>query len=287
MGRAEAGTPKAISNALKSKGLQRLRWYCSACQKQMRDENGFKCHTQSESHVRQMNLIGENPTKYIQNYSSQFLHDFITLLRTSHGEKKIHFNQFYQEYIRDKNHIHMNATRWHTLSEFCKYLGREGICRVEETEKGFFIAYIDKNPEALKRADALRRKELQDRSDEEQRQRLLKEQIERAHRQTELNKTDVPRILERKQSEPIQLKVVSKLQPEANSAATKNAEAIKGINISMSAPTTKPTASKRKNVFSSMGKRKHPSGSAEHAPDKRRPPSAIEEIISRETRGRR
>ncbi len=38
-------TPKAISNRIKSVGLQKLKWYCQMCQKQCRDENGFKCHT--------------------------------------------------------------------------------------------------------------------------------------------------------------------------------------------------------------------------------------------------
>jgi len=47
MGRAEVGTPKWIGNKMKSKGLQKLRWYCQMCQKQCRDENGFKCHTRS------------------------------------------------------------------------------------------------------------------------------------------------------------------------------------------------------------------------------------------------
>lgn len=31
-------TPKAISNRIKAKGLQKLRWYCQTCQKQCRDE---------------------------------------------------------------------------------------------------------------------------------------------------------------------------------------------------------------------------------------------------------
>jgi len=35
-------TPKAIANRMKSKGLQKLRWYCQMCQKQCRDANGFK-----------------------------------------------------------------------------------------------------------------------------------------------------------------------------------------------------------------------------------------------------
>jgi hypothetical protein len=39
-----------IANRIKAKGLQKLRWYCQLCQKQCRDENGFKCHQMSESH---------------------------------------------------------------------------------------------------------------------------------------------------------------------------------------------------------------------------------------------
>lgn len=173
---------------MKSKGLQRLRWYCQACSRQMRDENGFKCHVASESHVRQMQLIGEDPRKAINDFSNQFMKDFIQLLRTGHGEKKVNVNHFYQEYISNKQHIHMNATKWSSLTEFAKYLGREGICRVDEDEKnesrtgasGLTISWIDNSPEALRRQEAIRRKERQDRGDEEREQRMIEAQIRRA-----------------------------------------------------------------------------------------------------------
>lgn len=54
-------TPKAIGNRIKAKGLSKLRWYCEMCQKQCRDENGFKCHQTSEGHLRQMRIFAENP----------------------------------------------------------------------------------------------------------------------------------------------------------------------------------------------------------------------------------
>lgn len=80
----------------------------------MRDENGFKCQyvvldrtqhfqtnslnsVQSESHVRQMLLIGEDPRKHIHQYSEEFKKNFVDLLKTTHGEKKVHINHFYQE----------------------------------------------------------------------------------------------------------------------------------------------------------------------------------------------
>ncbi|MCJ1285475.1 hypothetical protein MMC26_004815 [Xylographa opegraphella] len=210
MPRAEVGSTKFLNNKLKSKGLQRLRWYCQvnpprpqspphpmispspkandlfppaqACERQMRDENGFKMHTQSESHVRQMLLIGEDPRKHIADFSAQFQRDFLQLLRTAHGEKKINVNHFYQEYIAHKEHVHMNATRWPSLTEFAKFLGREGICRVEEGDKGLEVAWVDHSPEALRRQDAIRKKERQDRGDEEREQRLIREQVERARR---------------------------------------------------------------------------------------------------------
>jgi DNA/RNA-binding protein KIN17 len=188
MPRAEVGSTKFIANQMKSKGLQRLRWYCQACERQMRDENGFKCHVASESHVRNMQLIGEDPRKAINDYSNQFQKDFVQLLRTGHGEKKINVNHFYQEYISNKQHVHMNSTRWASLTEFAKFLGREGIVRVEEDEKnegrsgasGLMISWIDNSPEALRRQDAIRRKERQDRGDEEREQRAIMEQIRRA-----------------------------------------------------------------------------------------------------------
>ena len=58
-----------------------------------------------------MLLVGEDPKKFINDYSNQFRKDFLQLLRTSHGEKQVHINHFYQEYIHNKEHIHMNGKR--------------------------------------------------------------------------------------------------------------------------------------------------------------------------------
>ena len=80
MPRAEVGTPKYVANQMKSKGLQRLRWYCQVCEKQCRDENGFKCHAQSESHLRQMLVVGEHAGKHISNFSAEFQSEFVRLL---------------------------------------------------------------------------------------------------------------------------------------------------------------------------------------------------------------
>ena len=66
MGKDGFRTPNAIANRIKSKGLQKLRWYCQMCQKQCRDEHGFKCHLTRESHQRQMQVFWEHPERYAQ-----------------------------------------------------------------------------------------------------------------------------------------------------------------------------------------------------------------------------
>ncbi|KAF2755843.1 hypothetical protein EJ05DRAFT_467233 [Pseudovirgaria hyperparasitica] len=258
MPRAEVGSLKHLNNKLKSKGLQRLRWYCQVCEKQCRDENGFKCHTQSESHVRNMQLVGENAHKFINDFSNQFKSDFLQLLRTSHGEKAVHINHFYQTYISNKEHVHMNSTKWPSLTEFAKYLGREAICRVTEDEKGLYIAWIDSSPEAMRRQAALRKKERQDRGDEEREQRMIEDQVKKAQKDAEAKAKAPPeeeaRALQRVDGEKISLNfdlksaVASKPPTPPSTADTlseiNNSVPDAPIKITLSASSTKP-----KNVF--------------------------------------
>ncbi|PSN73258.1 hypothetical protein BS50DRAFT_568839 [Corynespora cassiicola Philippines] len=186
MPRAEAGSTKDLANKMKMKGLQRLRWWCEPCSKQCRDANGFKCHVQSESHIRQMQVVGEDPRKYINNFSNDFQRDFVTLLRTAHGEKWIGANRFYNEYIRDKEHVHMNATKWASLTEFVKHLGREGICHVKEDEKdGLMIAWRDSSAAAVQRREEIRAMEAAEARSGAGEDKMLKRMAKRAQAEAE------------------------------------------------------------------------------------------------------
>ena len=311
MPRAEVGSTKHLNNKLKSKGLQRLRWYCQVCEKQTRDENGFKCHVQSESHVRQMLLVGENSKKFINDYSNQFQRDFLQLLRTSHGEKKVNVNHFYQEYIHNKEHIHMNATRWPSLTEFAKYLGREGICRVEEGDKGLEVAWIDNSPDALRRQDAIRKRERQDRGDEEREQKMIQEQIERAKRKAEeMGKEEVDeeaKTLQREEgAEKIKLNFGSKAaatKPDSAPAESTPASppSASGSPAATTPSTTTPPGGtapaasgvkvsfqKPKNVFSAPSKKNALSGNKSvFKPAAPKPMSEAERIMKEELERKR
>lgn len=180
MGKNEFLTPKAIANRIKAKGLQKLRWYCQMCQKQCRDENGFKCHCMSESHQRQMQVFGDNPMRFVDGFSEEFESSFLEHVKRSHRFSRVAATVLYNEYISDRHHIHMNSTQWATLTDFVKYLGRSGKCKVEETEKGWFVTYIDREPETLLRESLKNKRERADVADEERHEKEIEQQIDRA-----------------------------------------------------------------------------------------------------------
>lgn len=200
MGKEKPGflTPKAIANRIKSKGMQKLRWYCQMCEKQCRDENGFKCHTTSESHQRQLLLFADNSKKFMDSFSGEFHRGYTTTLKRRFGTKRINANIVYQEYIHDKDHVHMNATKWLTLGDYVQHLGRTGVCVVEQTEKGWFVTYIDRDPETMRRQEEIQKKAKLDLDDRERQKIFLEKQMEKAkesgvpkqHEATELKKSE-------------------------------------------------------------------------------------------------
>ncbi|XVE99557.1 hypothetical protein REPUB_Repub03eG0209300 [Reevesia pubescens] len=180
MGKNDFLTPKAIANRIKAKGLQKLRWYCQMCQKQCRDENGFKCHCMSESHQRQMQIFGQNPDRVVSGYSEEFENNFLDLMKRSHRFSRVAATVVYNEFINDRHHVHMNSTEWATLTEFVKYLGRTGKCKVEETPKGWFITYIDRDSETIFKEKMKNKRIKLDMVEEEKQEREIQKQIEKA-----------------------------------------------------------------------------------------------------------
>ena len=65
----------------------------------------------------------------------QFEQGFLKLLSRRFGERRVHANIVYNEFIKDKHHVHMNATQWESLTSFVKYLAQTNQCKIDETEK--------------------------------------------------------------------------------------------------------------------------------------------------------
>ncbi|XP_029350708.1 DNA/RNA-binding protein KIN17 [Echeneis naucrates] len=265
MGKADFLSPKAISNRIKAKGLQKLRWYCQMCQKQCRDENGFKCHCMSESHQRQLLLASENPNKFMDYFSNEFKSDFLELLRRRFGTKRVHNNIVYNEYISDREHVHMNSTQWETLTDFTKWLGREGFCKVDETPKGWYIQYIDRDPETIRRQEEQARKMKQELDDEERSAKFIEEQVRRGRTTKDTEETPVYTELKRENEEE---KVAFNLGATSCIAGPSKSSSVLG-------------ASALKTAASSSTKRKEPSSSSDSRGEKKKK-SALEEIIEME-----
>jgi hypothetical protein len=85
------------------------------------------------------------PSHVACSYSEEFERCFMEHLKRAHPFSRIAANVVYNEYINDRNHVHMNSTKWLTLTEFVKHLGRTGQCKVEETPKGWFITLIHRD----------------------------------------------------------------------------------------------------------------------------------------------
>jgi len=261
--KAEAGTPKWLANKMKSKGLQKLRWYCQMCEKQCRDENGFKCHTMSESHQRQLLLFGENSGKYLSSYSKDFEKGFNDILRRQYPEKRVHVNVVYQQYIADKEHVHMNSTCWVTLTSYVKHLGRSGKCVIDETEKGWYVTWVVKDQDTLDKEAALNKKNKLNMDYEERQKEYIEAQIEKAKHQSTLDEaefeaTDLLKAEDEQLKLDIKFKSLSKVQ-ETDKVETKN--------IFTSVSSAKPISMNKEKGKDEKAKRKQ---------------SALEEIMAKE-----
>ncbi|KAK7102717.1 DNA/RNA-binding protein KIN17-like [Littorina saxatilis] len=282
MGKDKPGflTPKAIANRIKAKGMQKLRWYCQMCQKQCRDENGFKCHMMSESHQRQLLLFAENPDEYVDSFSKEFEEGYCELMKRRFGTKRVHSNIVYQEYIAIRDHVHMNSTMWETLTEFVKWLGREGKCVVDYTEKGWFVQYIDRDPETIRKQESQKAKEKMDMDDEERTSHFIQKQIERA---AEMSKT-APTTAEytELQREDEEQKVTFSM-----SAAKKEESTVKKIPVSenlFKKPAMKEPGEPSTSKQSSHKSASSSSSSEKKVGEKRKAKSALDEIMEVEER---
>ena len=221
MPKAEKGTPKYLANKMKAKGLQKLRWYCQMCEKQCRDENGFKCHTTSESHQRQLLLFAESEDKFLDQFSKDFEDGYLYLLKRCHGTKRVFANGIYQDYIHERDHIHMNSTKWLTLTEFIQHLGRTGKCVVDQTEKGWYVTWIDRDPETIARQEALQKKEKMAKDDNELMAEFINKQIERGSMNDSNEKVEYTDLL-RSKDEKISINLELKTAVKADAIVPSN-----------------------------------------------------------------
>ncbi|XP_041442502.1 DNA/RNA-binding protein KIN17 isoform X2 [Xenopus laevis] len=139
-------TPKAIANRIKYKGLQKLRW---SYPKQYRDE------------LRRRD---------------EFRTEFLELLKRRFGTKRVHNNIVYNEYISHREHVHINATQWETLTDFTKWLGREVSVKWMRLQRAGTFSI---KTEIQKQSANSRKRKKQDLDDEERTAKFIEQQVKK------------------------------------------------------------------------------------------------------------
>lgn len=166
----------------------------------------------------------------------------------------------------------MNATQWETLTDFTKWLGREGLCKVDETPKGWYIQYIDRDPETIRRQLELEKKKKQDLDDEEKTAKFIEEQVRRG--------------LEGKEQETPVFTELSRENDEEKVTFNLN----KGAGSSAGATTSKASSlgpSALKMLGSAASVRRRESSQSSAPPAKKKKKSALDEIMEIEEEKKR
>lgn len=195
MGKDDFLTPNATVGSMIAKG-----WYCESCKHQCRDENGFKSHCMSQGHQQQMQLLRNDPGRLLDRLSHGFERQFLQHLKLSHQSTRTAATVVWNEYMANRHHSHLNSTRWVTLTEFVKHLGRTGKCKVDETPKGWFVTFIDRERKTIIPENVTKKRPMAQLVKEE---KTLTEQIERATKSARYTREQHPTELKRKDGEKI------------------------------------------------------------------------------------
>lgn len=74
------------------------------------------------------------------------------------------------------------ATKWTTLTEFVQDLGRRGVCKVEETSRGWYITYKPRDYQEELRDRMHKRKQREEEAEEHRQERAIRQQVNEARR---------------------------------------------------------------------------------------------------------
>ena len=97
-----------------------------------------------------------------------------------------------------------------------KFAGRTGKCTVDRTEKGWYIAWIDRDPETIARQEALAKKDKMAKDDEERLAAFISKQVEKGNTSTTDEKEQATELLRISEDEKVTLSFSSTKQKSAD-----------------------------------------------------------------------
>lgn len=138
---SDPGSAKWVSNQLKRKQKTKIRWYCGLCHVACKDENGYKNHIQSETHLRRELTVGDSGKEFVLGKDDmKFQKKFINFLISKHFGQTCLSHEVYRDlYPLDRGHNVMKGTCWGTLGVFIAHLRRCGLIEAQKGVKGWQI----------------------------------------------------------------------------------------------------------------------------------------------------
>jgi len=170
MVKADVGSAKWESTQMKKKGATKLRFYCGLCSVGCRDENGYKCHLETDLHIQRDLSISESSRIFkLSPTDREFRKKFLDCLMKRHFGQAVAAHEIYQElFPHDRPHAQMKATCWETLGSFVAQLRKAGLVEAQKGLKGWTVRISneaalleseDEKPKDVKRPRLFEKKE--------------------------------------------------------------------------------------------------------------------------------
>ena len=117
------------------------KYFCKICRRQCNDKDGFKCHLNSNWHKKNNEIYMKNPELYIEKYSDELKYGFLDVLKRKDENNFYSVKQLYSEYIRMRDSIGLNSSKWENLTDFVHDLEKDNLIIINEKNCEIFIKY--------------------------------------------------------------------------------------------------------------------------------------------------
>eukprot|EP00658_Telonema_sp_P-2_P024346 TRINITY_DN19777_c0_g1_i1.p1 TRINITY_DN19777_c0_g1~~TRINITY_DN19777_c0_g1_i1.p1 ORF type:complete len:400 (-),score=117.69 TRINITY_DN19777_c0_g1_i1:47-1246(-) len=149
MPKAEVGTAKWLNVRERKRGATKIRWHCGLCGVSCKDENGFKCHLESEKHITNESTIANQKKRgrmYVDEFSKNLERQFLDFMVVQHLNHQILAHDAYLEFMADyddgkgdRRMKNLEKSVWGTLGVFVAYLRDRGKIDANKGVKGWTL----------------------------------------------------------------------------------------------------------------------------------------------------
>jgi DNA/RNA-binding protein KIN17 len=157
MPKHEESTAAFLNQQQRKSQKTKIRWYCGLCHVACKDENGYKCHLEHETHIHREQAVQESLRSFqLTSEDRKFRKRFLEFLATKHFGQTVLAHDIYRElYPLDRGHNIMKSTAWETLGVFVAQLRKEGRLEAHKGLKGWQMRvtseeFVDSEPDTQK-----------------------------------------------------------------------------------------------------------------------------------------